>query len=656
MSRLSEERNRASINEQAVKELWFSGHQNVLDRERAKVLIERDEILVPKLSGLHLTQGELRRRGMEQVSRIVQLRSSIKKDKGLLEAFDLLLRHVDRGVVMRLGVHDMLFRTTVQEQGTNEQAQFWDSKAAAFQVIGCFGMTELGTSSYLRGIETTATYDIENHQFIIHSPTLTSTKFWIGMAGETATHCVVLAQLIIRGEQKGLFWFVVQLRDLHSGLPLPGVSLGDVGPKAGRHTLDNGWIQFSQVRIPREQMLMRWAKVEIDGSFTAPADSAISYASLVGERVTLLEATVDDVTPALVIAIRYGAIRKQGPTLCILDYQAHYCRLIPPIAVMFAIKFFSRTLRKQYENIQNRLHTGDTVGFLHGIQEIHAISSGMKCWCGWFASDTLEDCRRCMGGYGFSSYSGIPAIINEWGVLTQGGGPNAVVAQQHARWLLSNFSTIGTGRSLPSRLEFFYESEKILSQKTLVAQSMEEILDFNKLIHMHQWLVISLLNFCSARLTAGGNGNDLSQNWNDNMMHLLDLSRVHTQYELLLNFVQTLPSVENLPLRNVLHKLCYLMSVVHVRSVIHLYFERGFINGQQSLFIREAVIELSKALRPEAVPLVDGFDIPEFALKSPFGRYDGDVFLHFFQEIKNQPPNPIKYWKELVAPWTSSKL
>ena len=36
----------------------------------------------------------------------------------------------------------------------------------------------LGT--YLRGIETTATYDPNSEEFIIHSPTLTSTKWWPG--------------------------------------------------------------------------------------------------------------------------------------------------------------------------------------------------------------------------------------------------------------------------------------------------------------------------------------------------------------------------------------------------------------------------------------------------------------------------------------------
>jgi hypothetical protein len=37
------------------------------------------------------------------------------------------------------------------------------------RVLGCFAMTELGHSSFLRGIETTATYDKATGEFILHS-------------------------------------------------------------------------------------------------------------------------------------------------------------------------------------------------------------------------------------------------------------------------------------------------------------------------------------------------------------------------------------------------------------------------------------------------------------------------------------------------------
>ena len=42
--------------------------------------------------------------------------------------------------------------------------------------------------SNVAGLETTATFDPASDEFIIHSPSLTSMKFWIGGAAETATH------------------------------------------------------------------------------------------------------------------------------------------------------------------------------------------------------------------------------------------------------------------------------------------------------------------------------------------------------------------------------------------------------------------------------------------------------------------------------------
>lgn len=42
----------------------------------------------------------------------------------------------------------------------------------------------LGHGTFVRGLETTATYDPERQEFILHSPTLTSTKWWPGGMGE----------------------------------------------------------------------------------------------------------------------------------------------------------------------------------------------------------------------------------------------------------------------------------------------------------------------------------------------------------------------------------------------------------------------------------------------------------------------------------------
>lgn len=64
-------------------------------------------------------------------------------------------------------------------------------------------------------LETTATYIPATQEFEIHSPTLTSSKWWIGALGKTATHGVVQAKLIMPdGKDMGPHLFFVQLRSL----------------------------------------------------------------------------------------------------------------------------------------------------------------------------------------------------------------------------------------------------------------------------------------------------------------------------------------------------------------------------------------------------------------------------------------------------------
>jgi len=81
-------------------------------------------------------------------------------------------------------------------------------------ILGCYLQTELGHGTNVSRLETTATYIPATREFEIHSPTLTSRKWWIGALGKTATHGVVQAKLILPGEDVGPHLFFVQLRSL----------------------------------------------------------------------------------------------------------------------------------------------------------------------------------------------------------------------------------------------------------------------------------------------------------------------------------------------------------------------------------------------------------------------------------------------------------
>ncbi len=73
-------------------------------------------------------------------------------------------------------LNTQMFIPTLQSQGTPEQQAYWLDLALNLKIIGTYAQTELGHGTYVRGLETVAVYDPQHQQFVIHSPTLTSTK------------------------------------------------------------------------------------------------------------------------------------------------------------------------------------------------------------------------------------------------------------------------------------------------------------------------------------------------------------------------------------------------------------------------------------------------------------------------------------------------
>ena len=129
------------------------------------------------------------------------------------------------------------------------------------QMVGTYAQTELGHGTFLRGLETTASFDKASDDFVLNSPTLTATKWWPGGLGKTATHAVVMARLFLGSRDLGPHPFVVQVRSIDTHLPLPGITVGDIGPKMGYNGVDNGFLRFDHVRIPRTALLGRYTKV-----------------------------------------------------------------------------------------------------------------------------------------------------------------------------------------------------------------------------------------------------------------------------------------------------------------------------------------------------------------------------------------------------------
>jgi alkylation response protein AidB-like acyl-CoA dehydrogenase len=70
---------------------------------------------------------------------------------------------------------------------------------------------------------------------------------------------------------------MVQIRSLEDHKLLPGVEAGDVGEKLGYATMDNGYLSFNKVRIPRTNLLSRFVDVDKEGNFSLNGDPRMVY-------------------------------------------------------------------------------------------------------------------------------------------------------------------------------------------------------------------------------------------------------------------------------------------------------------------------------------------------------------------------------------------
>lgn len=104
-------------------------------------------------------------------------------------------------------------------------------------------------------METTATFDKATDEFVIHTPTISATKYWPGDMGKFSNYAIVYARLVIEGKSYGVQPFLVQTRNVENWDPLPGIQMGDIGPKFGYNSKDNSYMIFNHVRIPRTNLV-----------------------------------------------------------------------------------------------------------------------------------------------------------------------------------------------------------------------------------------------------------------------------------------------------------------------------------------------------------------------------------------------------------------
>ncbi|MBX3247943.1 MAG: acyl-CoA dehydrogenase family protein [Myxococcales bacterium] len=595
----------------------------------------------------------------------------VTTDEPDLEAFMVAFETLgfgDLSVWVKTGVQFGLFGGAIYFLGDDAQRARWLPEIARGERLGCFAMSELGHGSNVAALETVARYEPERDAFVVHTPSESARKEWIGNAACHGRDAVVFAQLRVGEAWHGVHAFFVPIRD-DSGELMPGVRVVDNGAKMGLEGVDNGRLWFDQVEVPRENLLARYAQVDAEGRYESPIPSAsrrffTMLGTLVGGRLGVAAASVSATKVGLAVAVRYGDSRRQfgpegRPEAPLLDYRTHQRRLLPALATTYAYHFAVDAARRRYLAADATGETKLSAGFAsrpagrraaseasvgswegapqgaadgpskeaEGSRELETLAAGLKAAASRHAIETLQHARECCGGQGYLSENRIAMLRRDADIFATFEGDNTVLLSLVARGLLTSFRRQFQESRLLSSLRLVREAAgRAIDRSPLRARRADEghLRDADYHRDLFAARADVLRSGVARRLQRRlGEGMDPHAAMIEVQPHLVALAEAHIDRFVLESFDEVIAGAElpDGPARHLV-ALRDLFALSRLEREAAWYLENGFFEGPKIRAIRKLVDALCLELRADARGLVDAFGVPDRALAAPIAFGD----------------------------------
>jgi acyl-CoA oxidase len=559
---------------------------------------------------------------------------------------------VDLSFTVKSGVQFSLWGGSVLNLGTERhRRQFFDG-IASLRLPGCFAMTELKHGSNVAALQTEAVLDVERDEWVIHTPDEGAIKWWIGNAAEDGLMATVFARLKVPSSSAaaaapppsaaasssspstpayvdhGVHAFVVPLRDPATHLLLPGVEIHDCGYKVGLNGVDNGAIRFTRVRVPRTNLLDRFASVDRSGRYSSPLPSegkrfGATLGELTGGRVGLCSASVGVLKGAATIAVRYCAGRQQfGPPggaaeVAVLDYQSLQQRLMPIVASAYVYSFARDALVKKYAEAKKTRQPA-------AVEEVHALSAGLKAQVTSFTATALSTCREACGGHGYAAVNRLGALRSDHDIFQTFEGDNTVLLQQVAATLLKGYREQFKGSPVASSAQYLaqYLGGYVLPHNPLVTHEVSErhlrSPSFLRaaLRHRTARLLFTLARRMRAQRARHGGSHFAA--WNACLNHILALANAHVDSVCFDAASEAAERCGDRDCRRAL-KSCAELFALRAIAADPLFRNDEYVAPAKAKAISRLIVRLCAELRGVALPLVDAWAIPDFILRAPIG-------------------------------------
>jgi acyl-CoA oxidase len=567
-----------------------------------------------------------------------------------IAAFETLA-YGDLSVLVKAGVQFGLFGGAILQLGTKRHHDAYLREVINGELLGCFAMTESGHGSNVQALGTTARYDISTQEFVITTPDDSARKDYIGNAARHGRMAVVFAQLEIGGKSEGVHAFVVPIRN-ERGKVLPGVRIEDDGPKIGLNGVDNGRIWFDEVRVPRANLLDRYASVTESGVYESPIDNPdrrffTMLGTLVQGRVCVGGAGINASKVALAVAVKYANKRRQfgapgsGREELLLDYGMHQRRLLPLLARTYALHFAQEVLAGELHEVFSAVAASDELEQTDEEVEkrrraLESRAAATKALGTWHATRTIQECREACGGAGYLTENRFDALRSDTDVFTTFEGDNHILLQLVAKGLLTDYSSGFNDLDQLGMVRFVAGlAVETVVERTAVHKLLERIkdvlpggddgwdqeaglLDSEYHLAMFRWREEHQISGVARRLKRGfDDGLDPTEVFSRAQDHVIAAAWAHAERMVLEAFVDKVNSMPDGDNKVAVHLLCDLFALSTIEADRGWWMEHGRLSSQRAKAITREVGDLLRKVRPLAEHLVDAFGVPAEMLNAP---------------------------------------
>lgn len=414
--------------------------------------------------------------------------------------------------------------------------------------------------------------------------------------------------------------------------------MGEIGAKLGIAAVNNGYLGFDNVRIPRKSMLMKNAQVSPDGTFTkVPSSNVLTYGTMLLVRVYIVRDMASFTAQAATIATRYAAVRKQSqikpnePEVQIMDHLTQQLKLFPQIAKAVIFKVSADYLMEMYTGVTSELEKGN----LERLPELHALSCCLKSITTTDGSNALETCRLACGGHGYLTSSSFCIKYGQVTAAVTYEGENTIMLLQTARYLLKSWRAMLDNRPLTPTVAYLKKAKS--GYYAPFSRTIHGIIEAYQTAAAHA-VQIAYENL--EKRKAGG----LTQEeaFNATSIELAKAAELHGRCFLLESgYTSVNKCVQQMSpeLGKVLLDLIELYAVDSALSNMSRIIPFVQLSRDDLASLQDRLETVLARIRPNAVGICDSFDFADKMLNSTLGSYDGRVYERLFEEAMKSPLN-----------------